>query len=82
MGGESFINIFVPFFIGLFFSIVVMSSGSYMMEAVADEKENRTIEVMTTSLTPGQMIGGKATGLMAVALTQIGILGLTIASAV
>lgn len=79
VGGESFINIFVPFFIGMFFSIVVISSGSYLMEAVSDEKENRTIEVMTTSLTPGQLIGGKAIGLMAVALTQIGILAATIA---
>ena len=78
VSGESIINIFIPFFIGLFFSIVVLSSGTYMLEAVADEKENRTIEVMTTSLTPGQLIGGKATGLMAVALTQIGILAFTI----
>ncbi len=78
VSGESFINIFVPFFIGLFFSIVVLSSGTYMLEAVTDEKENRTIEVMTTSLTPGQLIGGKAIGLMAVALTQIGILVITI----
>jgi ABC-2 type transport system permease protein len=79
ISGESFINIFVPFFIGMFFSIVVISSGSYLMEAVSDEKENRTIEVMATSLTPGQLIGGKAIGLMAVALTQIAILGATIA---
>ena len=78
VSGDSIINIFIPFFIGLFFSIVVLSSGTYMLEAVTDEKENRTIEVMTTSLTPGQLIGGKATGLMAVALTQIGILAFTI----
>jgi ABC-2 type transport system permease protein len=79
ISGESFVNIFVPFFIGLFFSIVVVSSGSYLMEAVSDEKESRTIEVMATSLTPGQLIGGKAIGLMTVALTQIGILAATIA---
>ena len=79
VGGSSFINIFVPFFIGLFFSIVVLSSGNYLLAAVDDEKENRTIEVMATSMTPGQLIGGKAIGLMAVALTQIAILGLTIA---
>jgi ABC-2 type transport system permease protein len=78
VSGDSFINIIVPFFIGMFFSIVVLSSGTYMLEAVVDEKENRTIEVMTTSLTPGQLIGGKAAGLMAVALTQIGILAITI----
>ncbi|HSD82289.1 MAG TPA: ABC transporter permease, partial [Anaerolineae bacterium] len=73
ISGQSMINVFVPFFIGLFFSIVVVSSGSYLMEAVSDEKENRTIEVMATSMTPGQLIGGKAIGLMAVALTQIAI---------
>ncbi len=78
VSGNSIVNIFVPFFIGMFFTIVVLSSGTYMLEAVVDEKENRTIEVMTTSLTPGQLIGGKAAGLMAVALTQIGILAITI----
>jgi ABC-2 type transport system permease protein len=81
VSGDSIVNIIVPFFIGMFFSIVVLSSGTYMLEAVVDEKENRTIEVMTTSLTPGQLIGGKATGLIAVALTQIGILAITIAVA-
>ncbi len=56
VGGESFINIFVPFFIGLFFSIVVLSSGTLPAGSrVTDEKENRTIEVMATSLTPGQL---------------------------
>ncbi len=74
VSGQSIVNLFVPFFIGLFFSIVVLSSGTYLLEAVTDEKESRTIEVMATSMTPGQLIGGKAIGLMAVALTQIGIL--------
>ena len=78
VGGQSFVTLFVPFFIGLFFSIVVLSSGTYLLEAVTDEKESRTIEVMTTSMTPGQLIGGKAVGLLAVALTQIGILLATI----
>ena len=79
VGGDTIINIFVPFFIGMFFSIVVISSGSYLMEAVSDEKENRTVEVMMTSLTPGQLIGGKAIGLMSVALSQIAILAATVA---
>ncbi len=79
VSGQSIINLFVPFFIGLFFTIVVLSSGSYLLEAVTDEKESRTIEVMATSMTPGQLIGGKAIGLMAVALTQIAILAITIA---
>ena len=78
VGGDSFVTLLVPFFIGLFFSMVVLGSGSYLLEAVTDEKENRTIEVMATSMTPGQLIGGKALGLMAVALSQIAILIVTI----
>ncbi len=78
VGGQSIVNLLVPFFIGLFFTMVVLSSGAYLLEAVTDEKESRTIEVMATSMTPGQLIGGKAIGLMAVALTQIGILLVTI----
>jgi ABC-2 type transport system permease protein len=82
VSGQSIVGLFVPFFIGLFFSIVVLSSGTYLLEAVTDEKESRTIEVMATSMTPGHLIGGKALGLMAVALTQIGILLATIVGGV
>jgi ABC-2 type transport system permease protein len=44
-----------------------------MLQVVTDEKENRVMEVMITSLTPGQLIGGKAFGLLGVALTQLAI---------
>ena len=40
---------------------------------VAGEKENRTIEIMVTSVTPGQLMGGKTLGLLAAALTQLSI---------
>jgi ABC-2 type transport system permease protein len=40
---------------------------------VADEKENRTMEIMITSVTPLELIGGKALGLMAVTLSQIAL---------
>jgi ABC-2 type transport system permease protein len=56
----------------LFFVATMMASG-YMLQVVADEKENRTMEVMLTSVTPGQLILGKAVGLLAAALTQLGI---------
>lgn len=82
IGGKSFINLLLPFFIGLFFMITVMGSGSYMLQAVTDEKENRTVEVMSTSVTPMQFIGGKALGLIAVALTQIAILIVVIVAGV
>jgi ABC-2 type transport system permease protein len=53
--------------------IAVMSSAGYLLQAVTTEKENRTMEVMITSMTPGQLVTGKAIGLMAVSLTQLAI---------
>ncbi|MDY6876113.1 MAG: ABC transporter permease [Chloroflexota bacterium] len=65
------ITVFLPFIAGLFFFFAVMTSAQYLMRAVADEKENRTMEILVTSLTPEQLIGGKAAGLVCVALTQL-----------
>lgn len=70
---KSMINIILPIVASFFFFITTMSSSGYMLKVVADEKENRTIEIMVTSITPGQLIGGKAAGLMATVLTQLSI---------
>ncbi len=78
INGNAIINFFLPFALGFFFIMAVMNSATYLLQAVTDEKESRTIEVMATSLSPNQLIGGKALGLIGVALTQIVILCLTI----
>jgi ABC-2 type transport system permease protein len=70
---ENLINFFLPFIAGLVFSFSTLNSAGYLVQAVATEKENRMVEVMATSMTPLQLIGGKAIGLMAVALTQLGV---------
>ena len=64
-------GLILPFALGLFISFALMSATSYLLRAVSDEKENRTIEIMTTSVTPDQLIAGKAVGLVGVALTQV-----------
>jgi len=69
--GSELINVLLPLASSFFFFIAVMSSGGYLLQAVTDEKENRTIEILSTSLSPEQLIGGKAIGLLGVALTQI-----------
>ncbi len=68
---SGFINILLPFVAGMFFSFATMTAAGYLLQAVTTEKENRTVEVMATSLSPLQLVGGKALGLMAVALTQL-----------
>ena len=70
---EQIIGFLLPLFVGMFFVFVIMGSAGYLLQAVTTEKENRMVEVMFTSLSPLQLIGGKAIGLMGVAFTQIGI---------
>ena len=76
--GIGILNLILPFIASFIFYLSVMASGGYLLQAVADEKENRTIEVMVTSLTPEQLIGGKAAGLLAVVLTQLTVWIITI----
>ncbi len=64
-------NVLLPFAASFLFFIATMSSSGNMLRVVADEKENRMMEVMVTSVTPGRLIGGKAAGLLAAALTQL-----------
>jgi ABC-2 type transport system permease protein len=68
---HAIINLILPFAASAFFFIATLSAAGYMLGVVADEKENRTMEVLVTSVTPGQLIGGKAIGLLAAALTQL-----------
>jgi ABC-2 type transport system permease protein len=68
----------LPFAAGFFFVMAVMTSAGYLLQAVTTEKENRTMEVMVTSLTPEELISGKALGLMTVSLSQLLVWSLTI----
>jgi ABC-2 type transport system permease protein len=73
---QGVINVVLPFIASALFFITTMFVSGYMLSAVADEKENRTMEVMITSVTPRQLIGGKTAGLLAAALTQLLAYGL------
>lgn len=55
---------------GTMFAGTIMSSSSYLLQALIDEKENRTMEIVVTSVSPEQLIGGKTLGLGALGLTQ------------
>lgn len=67
------INVILPFVASFLFFVATMSASGYMLQVVADEKENRTMEIMLTSVSPGQLIAGKMVGLLLAALTQLGI---------
>jgi ABC-2 type transport system permease protein len=65
------IGVVIPLVISFGFVFLLMMNAGYLMNGVVDEKQNRTIEVLITSLPPAQMIGGKVLGIIAIGLTQL-----------
>ena len=64
-------GIMMPLIItGAFLALLFMTS-SYLMSALVDEKENRTIEILATSTSPQQFIGGKVIGIIAIGFTLL-----------
>ncbi|MCA9930686.1 MAG: ABC transporter permease [Anaerolineales bacterium] len=69
----------IPFAIGYIFVIATFSTSGFLLQAVVDEKENRTMEILITSLKPAQLMAGKIAGLISLGLVQITVwLGLAI----
>ncbi|MCJ7625897.1 MAG: ABC transporter permease [Anaerolineaceae bacterium] len=71
LAGEQWFNLLIPIFSGVLFIIVINTSGGYLLGAVVEEKENRTIEIILTSISPTQLMSGKILGNLSVGLTQI-----------
>ncbi len=85
MAGNEIINILLPLVSGLLFIVVVNTSGSYLVQALVEEKENRTMEIVITSVSDQQLMAGKVVGNLSVGLTELivwlvfGFLGFVIA---
>ncbi len=75
-------DLIMPFAASMLLLFATMTASGYLLGVVSTEKENRTMEVMLTTLTPGQLIGGKTLGLLAATLTQLLVYLLTAAVAV
>jgi len=66
------------FAMGLIIFVAIFSYGGYIMRGVIEEKSNRIIEVITSSVKPIELLTGKMLGVAMLALTQIGIWAITI----
>jgi ABC-2 type transport system permease protein len=71
MSEGNVLGFLLPFVVTFFLFFAIATAGGYLLQAVTEEKENRVVEIITTSISPEQLMGGKALGLMAVSLTQI-----------
>jgi ABC-2 type transport system permease protein len=65
------IGFIIAIFSGVIFLLAVNTSGGYLLQAVVEEKENRTMEVVLTSISTDQFMAGKIFGNLSVGLTQL-----------
>lgn len=72
-GKDNWMGIILPVLAGVLFLIAVNISGNYLLQAVVEEKENRTMEILVTSVSPTQLMAGKVVGNMLVGLTQLAV---------
>lgn len=76
----------VSYAIGTLLSLVLymflLMYGQMVMTSIIEEKNNRVLEVIVSSVKPTQLMVGKILGIGSVAVTQIAIWGVLISSAV
>lgn len=67
--------------------IAILSYGSWMLSGVTEEKTNRVVEVLLSSLRPWHILGGKLLGIGALGLGQllvlvgVGLIGIQVSGA-
>lgn len=71
-GEDSFL---IAYFMGFILYVSILLYGQQTMTSVIEEKTSRIMEVLTSSLTPFQMLLGKVLGVGLAGLTQMAIWG-------
>jgi ABC-2 type transport system permease protein len=62
-----------PAILALIFALAVFTGASQMGSAVVREKEQRSLEIVITSLSPRELVTGKVLGMTLLTLTQMAI---------
>ncbi len=70
-GGGMLFTFLVPYFLALFLIMTIFSSSGHLLQSVAEEKENRIVEIIISSVRPTELMAGKVLGLGALGLTQV-----------
>lgn len=69
--GDPTVAHFLPLIAAAILSFLVLTTFGYLGEAVVAEKENRTMEVVITSVSAGRLMAGKILGGVGIALLQL-----------
>jgi ABC-2 type transport system permease protein len=67
------VQVATPAVLALVFALVVFTGASQMGSAVVQEKDQRSLEIVITSLSPRELVTGKVLGMVLLTATQIAI---------
>ncbi len=68
---QGILRFMVPIIFGFLIVFNIMIAAQFLMTGVSEEKENRILEILVTSLRPTELIAGKILGLGGLALLQV-----------
>lgn len=66
------LGMFLPLIIGVGFVTLLLIGSGYLMGSFLEEKSSRTVEIIVTSLSPGQFVGSKLLTMIAMSITMLG----------
>ena len=71
--GNKIASLLVPMIFVLVLFMVIFTSGQLLLRSVMEERTNRTIEILLSSVSPDQLMRGKILGLGLLGITQMTI---------
>ncbi|NYT03493.1 MAG: ABC transporter permease, partial [Candidatus Methanofastidiosa archaeon] len=57
----------------LFLFMSIMNAGGYLLNGIIEEKENKVVEVLLSTISPNELLSGKILGLGGLGIVQVGI---------
>lgn len=69
--GDELSSFLIPYLFLMILFMTVFMSGQLLLRSVMEERTNRTIEILLSSVTPDELMRGKILGLGALGLTQM-----------
>jgi ABC-2 type transport system permease protein len=75
---EPFLQLAVPYIFGLLLMLSIFFSSGFLLQSISEEKDNRLMEVLLSSVSARQLLAGKVLGLGAAGLFQIAVWAISV----
>jgi ABC-2 type transport system permease protein len=66
-------NFVIPFVFGILLALSIIVSSTYLLQGLGEEKENRVMEILLSSVSARQLLTGKVVGIGTAGLVQVAI---------